>query len=229
MLLANKNINFLLYCENFHLFQFIIEFQFHGRRDGGSKEFCSGHCKPFVVGIANRLNVVYFDKIVWRGSEMYNDVAPDSFANLLHFARRRSGVSQKDAAFASGMDRSYLAALENGRRSPPGLAALHRLLDAIRAPQAERARIIYAAFCTRCDEELSGLLPAGKVEPLKELLYELVRTGGDEVEMLADIAKLPLDERRAITGFIRVSCAGRQSSGTMLVALDKKNLQEIPM
>lgn len=160
---------------------------------------------------------------------MDHDVTHDTFANMLHFARRRSGVSQKDAAFASGMDRSYLAALESGRRSAPGLAALHRILDAIRATQAERAKIIYAAFCTRCNEELSGLLPAGKVEPLKELLYELVRTGGDEVEMLTDIAKLSLDERRAITGYIRVACAGRQSSSTMFVALDKKNLQEIPM
>lgn len=160
---------------------------------------------------------------------MDNDVAPDSFANMLHFARRRSGVSQKDAAFASGMDRSYLAALENGRRSPPGLAALRRLLDAIRATQAERTKIIYAAFCTRCNEELSGLLPAEKVEPLKELLYELVRTGGDEVEMLADIARLPLDERRAITGFIRLPGAGRQFFSTMLAALDNKKLEEIPM
>lgn len=120
---------------------------------------------------------------------MDGDVTPDSFANMLHFARRRSGVSQKDAALVSGMDRSYLAALENGRRSPPGLAALHRLLDAIRAPQAERAKIIYAAFCTRCTDELSGLLP-GKTESLKELLYELVRTGGDEMEMLTEIARL---------------------------------------
>lgn len=160
---------------------------------------------------------------------MDDDVTHDSFANMLHFARRRSGVSQKDAAFASGMDRSYLAALESGRRSPPGLAVLHRILDAIRATKAERANIIYAAFCTRCNEELSGLLPPGKVEPLKELLYELIRTGGDEVEMLANIAKLSMDERRTITGFTRLPGADRQVVATMVVALDNKKLQEIPM
>lgn len=160
---------------------------------------------------------------------MDHDVSHDTFANMLHFARRRSGVSQKDAAFASGMDRSYLAALENGRRSPPGLAALHRILDAIHATQAERARIIYAAFCTRCNEELCSLLPAGRAEPLKELLFEIVRTDGEEVELLADIAKMSIDERRAITGFTRLSGAGRKFFSTMIVEFDNKELQEIPM
>ncbi|WER45601.1 helix-turn-helix transcriptional regulator [Cupriavidus sp. WKF15] len=168
-------------------------------------------------------------------------VTQTSFADMLHFARRRSGVTQKDAASASGIDRSYLAALESGRRSPPGLTALHRILDAIRATKTERARIIYAAFCTRCNEDLSGLLPTEEVESLKELLFQLVRKDGkgsrllthvydlpdDRVALLAEIADWPEDQLRTITGFARLPRADKQFVGTMVVALYNKEPQEI--
>ncbi|WP_083384160.1 helix-turn-helix domain-containing protein [Cupriavidus sp. USMAHM13] len=170
-------------------------------------------------------------------------VTQTSFADMLHFARRRSGVTQKDAASASGMDRSYLAALENGRRSPPGLAALHRILDAIRATKTERARIIHAAFCTRCNEDLCGLLPEEEVESLKELLFQLVRKDGkgsrllthvydlpdDRVALLIEIAKWPEARLRTVSRLARLPSTAQQIVDTLVVALDNKVLQEMPM
>lgn len=173
---------------------------------------------------------------------MDDAVTEISFANMLHFARRRSGVSLKEAAFASGMDRSYLAALESGRRPPPGLTALNRILDAVHATKTERARMICAALCTR-NEALNGLLADEELETVKKLLFQLVREDGrwsgflthvydlpdDTKALLAEIANWPEARLRTVSRLARLPHTVQQIVDTIVVALDNEEPQEMPM
>jgi len=70
-----------------------------------------------------------------------------SFAEQLVLMRRRSGQRQKTVAARCGLDPSYLASLENGRRNPPGPALLSKILDALDATSDDRRVLKNLAFC----------------------------------------------------------------------------------
>jgi transcriptional regulator with XRE-family HTH domain len=68
-----------------------------------------------------------------------------SYGQLLKSLRLKKCMSQKELALALGIDQSYLAALESGRRKPPKEPLFSQVLAAIGASDEERAMVLLAA------------------------------------------------------------------------------------
>jgi len=60
---------------------------------------------------------------------------------LLAQLRRKKRLRQKQVAGDAGVDKSYLAELESGRKAAPSAPVLGRLMKALGATEADRARI----------------------------------------------------------------------------------------
>lgn len=71
---------------------------------------------------------------------------PATLGPLLAAARERTGLSQRSASVAAGLNRHYLCALEAGTRTP-SLVAAQRLADVLGLADDERAQL-YAAAVT---------------------------------------------------------------------------------
>lgn len=93
------------------------------------------------------------------------DISPvKMFGHCLFDIRQAHGLSQKAVALDTGMDQSYLAGLETGRRPPPRDKQLHRLFAAIQMTDMEKcilqkARALYKLF--QAIDELSHINPRG--------------------------------------------------------------------
>lgn len=72
-----------------------------------------------------------------------------SFAEYLFQLRHRSKKLQKTVAYAAGLDPSYVASLERGRRDPPRREVLEKLCDVLAATSAEREQLYRAALASR--------------------------------------------------------------------------------
>ena len=72
-----------------------------------------------------------------------------SFGQLLLQLRQRSRRPQKEIAAAAGLDASYLASLERGRRTAPRTEIIERLLRALNASLDERKCLLAAAATDR--------------------------------------------------------------------------------
>lgn len=85
---------------------------------------------------------------------------PETFPKILVTLRKARGLSQKALAISAGMDQSYVAGLENGRRPPPRDRQIARLAQALQASQEEHARLLEAktaALLARVSAEAGGL------------------------------------------------------------------------
>lgn len=58
------------------------------------------------------------------------------FGARLHQLRKARKMSQEDVAFAAGLDRSYLSAIERGRRNL-SLVNIHRIAEALQLEAGE--------------------------------------------------------------------------------------------
>lgn len=71
------------------------------------------------------------------------------FGESLFQLRHRCKKLQKTVAFAAGLDPSYVASLEKGRRDPPRREILDKLCEALAATPAEREQLHRAALASR--------------------------------------------------------------------------------
>ncbi|WP_153167214.1 helix-turn-helix transcriptional regulator [Thauera sp. 2A1] len=79
------------------------------------------------------------------------------FGTQLFQLRLRRRRLQKQVALRAGIDPSYLAALERGRRPAPAPTLLQRLADSLDASDAERANLIRAAAADRLMTALANV------------------------------------------------------------------------
>ena len=70
------------------------------------------------------------------------------FGRDLGGLRRKQGLLQKEVAYRSGFAASYIAALERGRRPPPPVEALKKIIKAIGASNQEEERLTRASKLT---------------------------------------------------------------------------------
>lgn len=71
------------------------------------------------------------------------------FAEQLFQKRLHRNLRQKQVALEAGIDPSYLAALEHGRRPPPESDILHRLIRSLSMPDTEGSALRQAAAIDR--------------------------------------------------------------------------------
>ncbi len=67
-----------------------------------------------------------------------------AFGAAIRDRRLRAGLMQKQVALTAGIDQSALAGIEGGRRPPPKLRQLQRLLQALAPSDEERQQILQA-------------------------------------------------------------------------------------
>lgn len=78
-------------------------------------------------------------------SRIFYDRQMTQFSNYLFQLRRSRHLLQKQLAYDSALDPSYLASLERGRRDPPRADVLDRILSALNATGTERKKLKNAA------------------------------------------------------------------------------------
>ena len=103
--------------------------------------------------------------------------------------RDNHDLSQKALAITAGMDQSYLAGLESGRRPPPRDKQLLRLTQALQATDQEKRALLTARTMSR----LSNVLEEFGEERAKSLtaIVEAVnKLPGSESQILKTVAKL---------------------------------------
>lgn len=112
---------------------------------------------------------------------------PEIFPEILVTLRKARGLSQKALAISAGMDQSYVAGLENGRRPPPRDRQIARLAQALQASPKEHARLLEAktaSLLARVSAEAGG--------PHRDMLTQLImiasRLSATDIAILDRIA-----------------------------------------
>ncbi|MCB8749032.1 helix-turn-helix domain-containing protein [Rhodoferax sp. U2-2l] len=87
---------------------------------------------------------------------LFTDLETNFFGTYLVKVRRAKRLMQKQVAIDAGLDASYLAALERGRRLPPRAEVMKKLFLALEANENEQSEMKYAASLSRMSNELVG-------------------------------------------------------------------------
>ena len=107
------------------------------------RSFGSMTCRKFQIdlkrGICPLARLVSNGYLWTLSGPLPNMPTPHSFSGVLVELRRARGMSQKSLAILAGMDQSYVAGLESGRRPPPKPKQISRLAEALQATSNEKA------------------------------------------------------------------------------------------
>lgn len=83
-----------------------------------------------------------------------------TFGAAIRALRERQGRSQKELALTAGMDPSFLAAIERGRRPPPQIRLVKRFIGALHAGPQEAEQVMLAWELSRLARALGDRDPA---------------------------------------------------------------------
>lgn len=112
---------------------------------------------------------------------------PETFPQCLVRLRELRGKTQKILAIDAGMDQSYLAGLESGRRPPPRDRQIQRLLVALAATEEDAIQLFTAKAVTKLNSLLSKSAPE-ETMPLASLLASVAGMSIRDVITLRQIA-----------------------------------------
>lgn len=87
--------------------------------------------------------------------------------------RRNKKLKQKQVAFEAGIDSSYWAAIENGRRLPPRQRVLVKVIKAVKASAQEEKELSRAAMLTQIAKGLNERIDYFAGAPLALAILEL--------------------------------------------------------
>lgn len=117
-------------------------------------------------------------------------MSSNHLGDVLFEMRRRRRLLQKTLAADAGIEASYLAGLERGRRRAPSHRVLERLLKALGATSAEREEVRHAIAVGRLERELcDGPLAENSelIVRIADLLPDLDARSVQMLEILADL------------------------------------------
>ena len=83
-------------------------------------------------------------------------MTPEAFGIQLLYARQRAGLTQRGLAALAGLDPTYLARIEEGKRPPPSRHLVERLAEVLPLEGPIGRDLFFAA---------AGLLPPGGWDP----------------------------------------------------------------
>jgi transcriptional regulator with XRE-family HTH domain len=122
-----------------------------------------------------------------------------TFAECLTVIRRRSGLRQKTVAHRCGMDPSYLASLETGRRNPPSSKVLARLLDSIEASPQDRAQLNRLAFAHSLQVHVTHRAPPDWPDEGSKVLAAVSLLSPSQLKLLGSFLKVLNDKEQSTT------------------------------
>lgn len=117
------------------------------------------------------------------------------FGTVVFHSRVRKNLPQKTIAGRAGIDSSYLASIERGRRPPPRRQIVDRILAALGMSDAERATAIAAAALDRLEpaiREAEEDIPG--VAVLARLCSALPHLSQSKLTVLIDVINVLADQ-----------------------------------
>lgn len=124
---------------------------------------------------------------------MKKSIQSRGFGACLQKLRDRHNLPQKVLAIEAGMDQSYVAGLEAGRRSPPREKQLMRLVHALKATPEEQQELREAHALSRLVDAVEELNPE-RGKALAALAHHLQNLSLDELKIIETMASM-LDHR----------------------------------
>ena len=110
------------------------------------------------------------------------------FGKALCAARMRQDLRQAEVARRVGMDQSYLAAIEKGRRKTPAYPLVKGLLAAIGPTAAEQRRLAHLAIVDSLIESLNDEVPPGHpANAFRAILSQMACLGDIEMRCVATL------------------------------------------
>lgn len=109
------------------------------------------------------------------------------FGGCLLGLRRSRNLSQKALSILAGMDQSYLAGLEAGRRAPPREKQFSRLISALETSESEEQELRAALAVSKMLDATNGL-QTGKGRVLASLTGHLQHMSLVEIAMIDSFA-----------------------------------------
>ena len=109
------------------------------------------------------------------------------FGDCLHKIRLQHSLTQKSAALLAGMDQSYLAGLETGRRSLPRERQLARLIKALQTTRIEEQELREAHAFSKLAEMVDRSNPERGMS-MAALVYHLRGLSLDDVKLIEGMA-----------------------------------------
>ncbi len=118
------------------------------------------------------------------------------FGKALLVARMKRNLRQVDIARRVGMDQSYLAAIENGRRKTPAYPLIQELMAAIETSAAEQRRLAHLATVDGLIESLADdLPPEHPAASFKAILSQMANLGDVEMRCIATLVESLAQDR----------------------------------
>jgi len=111
----------------------------------------------------------------------------EGFGGCLLSLRRSRNLSQKALSILAGMDQSYLAGLEAGRRAPPKEKQICRLISALDTSENEEQELRAAHAIAKMLDATDGL-QSGKGKVLALLTGHLQNLSLDQIGMIESLA-----------------------------------------
>lgn len=135
------------------------------------------------------------DAVASGGSER---PALNAVGKALLLARNRRGLSQREVARRAGVNNSYLAAIEHGRRPVPLPETITRMVNALELGNAERSHVEYLAAVQRMYEanpiEVNG---SRAIALALELVAQLVDHDARDLRLLLGLSRQLIVEKEA--------------------------------
>jgi transcriptional regulator with XRE-family HTH domain len=120
---------------------------------------------------------------------MSNAFKSGGFGDCLLGLRRSRNLSQKALSIMAGMDQSYVAGLETGRRSPPKEKQICRLIQALETTPVEEQELRAAHAISKMIDATDGLTTEqGKT--LSALTQHLQCLSLDDIKTIENLASV---------------------------------------
>jgi transcriptional regulator with XRE-family HTH domain len=115
------------------------------------------------------------------GKLMSKSIRSGSFGSRLLELREIRNLSQKAVSILAGMDQSYVAGLEAGRRPPPREKQLARLIYALQATKTEERELREAHVFSRLVDAVEEINPE-RGQALVALAHQLCNLSLDDLK-----------------------------------------------
>jgi transcriptional regulator with XRE-family HTH domain len=110
------------------------------------------------------------------------------FGKAFCVVRMKRDLAQAEVARRAGMDASYLAAIENGRRKAPSDRLMRGLLNAVEVTSFEQRRLVHLATLDRLVESLDNdATPDHPATVMRSLLNQMAELGEVELRCVATV------------------------------------------
>lgn len=118
------------------------------------------------------------------------------FGKALSVARMQRDLRQAEVARRVGMDQSYLAAIEKGRRKTPAYPLFQSLIAAIEPTAAEQRRLAHLATVDGLIESLDEEVPPGHpADAFRRILSQMAGLGDVEMRCVATLIDSLAEDR----------------------------------